>query len=106
MICPARIDVTSVPPICGSICNPDAVGLAPLTVCKNKGTYVTAPNITKPMIRLTTEVIQTEGFTNSRGGRTGSLARCSTQMKAASEITEVRPRPRIMADIQGYVVPP
>jgi len=36
-ICPARIDVNRVPPISGTMRRPDAVGLKPLTICKNSG---------------------------------------------------------------------
>ena len=35
--CPEAIEVTSRPPISGTSCNPEPVGVAPLTTCRNSG---------------------------------------------------------------------
>ncbi len=37
MSCPDAMDVTSMPPIIGVICSPDAVGLSPFTTWRKSG---------------------------------------------------------------------
>ena len=50
IIRPDRTDDTMTPPISGSSCRPEAVGLSPRTTCWKSGRNVTAPNSAKPMI--------------------------------------------------------
>src|ERR1051326_693169 len=80
--CPARIDVTRVPPISGTIRNPDSVGLSPLTIWRNTGRYVTEPINAKPTINPTTDVTQTSRVRKSGSGRIGSRALRSTRINA------------------------
>ena len=40
----------SIPPINGSICSPDPVGVAPFTTCRKSGRYVTDPKSDTPTI--------------------------------------------------------
>src|SRR5689334_15429356 len=97
---PARIDVARVPPISGTIRNPDSVGLSPLTIWRNTGRYVTDPINAKPTISPTTDVTQTSRVRKSCNGRIGSRARRSTTTKAITPATASTINPIIIGDDQ------
>src|ERR687888_585681 len=71
MICPAVIDVTSIPPIIGNSSSPDAVGLAPRTIWRKSGRYVMEPNIAKPTMSPTALLTTKTRLRKRCGGGTG-----------------------------------
>src|SRR5678815_4206297 len=87
MICPDEMDVSSMPPIIGNICRPDAVGVACFATCRKSGRYVTEPYSAKPTTKPTLDVTENARFENRRSGSTGSAARRSTKRNPIIEMT-------------------
>ena len=101
MIWPETIDEISRPPITGSSCRPDAVGLSPRTTCWKSGRYVSAPKSAKPTTRPTVLQTTKTRLPNSDGGRIGSFAWRSTKTKATSATMPRTPMPTISGEPQS-----
>ena len=82
---PLPIDAISTPAISGSSCSPDAVALAPFTICRNSGRYVIDPNSARPMMKPITLVRANTLLRNSASGSTGSAARLSVSTNSAEQ---------------------
>src|SRR6266850_454684 len=71
------------PAIIGSIRSPEFVLLTPTTACRNSGTYMIAPNITAPKMKVTAIAREKIDDLNSAGGSTASGVRDSCHIAAA-----------------------
>src|SRR5437868_3274940 len=100
------IDVTSIPPIIGTISIPDPVGLTPFTTCRYNGKYVTDPNRANPTINPTADVTTKVCCRNRWSGSTGSVALRSTNANSTSDSNAITINPISNGDDHGYAVPP
>ena len=89
--CPARIEVIVTPIIIGVSASPLMVGDSPCTVCWYSGRNVSAPNMARPVRKVSAIVTEKFLFRNTCSGRIGSATRISTTQNAAAAATASRP---------------
>ena len=94
-------EVSSSPAISGNRRSPDTVGLTPLTICRNSGRKVMAPNMAKPTTNPTALAAENTRLANRCSGITGSAARRSARTKATMSTTPATPSPTIGAEPQA-----
>jgi hypothetical protein len=70
--CPATIEVTVTPSIIGVSISPLTVGEAPWTVCWYSGRNVSAPNMARPVRKVSAMVTEKFRFLNTCSGRIGA----------------------------------
>ncbi len=99
--CPLVIEVTSMPTTIGSRYTPESVADTPRTTCRYSGRNDSAPNIANPAANPMAGPIGNTGSRNSRGGSTGSAARCADRHQPAASATAPTPRPMITRDPQA-----
>lgn len=90
----------------GRVRRPDEVADAPLTYWRYEGRNVSAPIMAKPTMKLSSEATANTLPRNNLIGRIGSGTRFSTTTNRASATAEPANRPMIVAEPQGYSVPP
>ena len=95
------MDATSSPPIIGNSRTPDSVGLTPLTICRNRGRKVKAPNMAKPTTKPMALAEVNTRLPKSLSGMTGSAARRSAQRKRPARTTPPTPRPTMNGEPHG-----
>ncbi len=103
---PATIEVMVTPIIIGVSASPLMVGDSPWTVCWYSGRNVIAPNMARPVRKVSAIVTEKFRFLNTCSGRIGSATRSSTTQNATVAATASRPSPMICAEAHRYSVPP
>jgi len=78
MMRPVTIDITSTPPIIGSICMPASEGVEYFTTCRYIGRNVTEPNSDTPTIKPIALDSRNVRSRKSSSGMIGSTARRSS----------------------------
>ena len=99
---PETMEVSIMPAIIGSISQPDSVTPAPVDICRNVGIIAMAENMPMPRTRPMRVVIVNVRLVNSRSGISGSLARVSATMNAATEASVRTARPDSRQFDQSY----
>ena len=84
---PATIEVTVTPSIIGVRASPLMVGDSPWTVCWYSGRNVIAPNMARPVRKVSAMVSEKFRFLNTCSGRIGSATRSSTTQNPAVAAT-------------------
>ncbi len=103
---PATIEVTVTPSIIGVSISPLMVGDSPWTVCWYSGRNVSAPNMARPVRKVSAIVTEKFLLRKTCSGSIGSAARVSVTQNAIVAATVSRARPMICPDPQRYSVPP
>ena len=103
---PATIEVTVTPSIIGVRARPLMVGDSPWTVCWYSGRNVSAPNMARPVRKVSAIVTEKFLLRKTCSGSIGSAALVSVTMNAIVAATVSRPRLMICPDPQRYSVPP
>ncbi len=103
---PAIIEVTSIAPSIGSSNRPELVADAPCTDCWYSGRNSTAPNITNPVMKPTTDISEKLRLRKMCSGMTGATALVCTNRKPTSAATPIPISSMITAEPQAYSVPP
>ena len=103
---PATIEVIVTPIIIGVSASPLIVGDSPWTVCWYSGRNVIAPNIARPVRKVSAIVTEKFLFLNTCSGRIGSAALVWRNRNPAVAATVSRPSPMIWDEAHGYSVPP
>lgn len=90
----------------GRSSSPELVADAPWTVCWYSGRKSTAPNITKPAMKPTTDIRLKLRLRKMCSGMIGSAALVSTKTKPTREATPSAMSSMITAESQAYSEPP
>lgn len=103
---PAISETTIIDSSIGRSSRPELVADAPWTDCWNSGRKSTAPNITKPDMKPTTDISVKLRLRKMCSGMIGSAAFVSTKRKPTSETTPIAMSSMITAESQAYSEPP